>query len=333
MKRKNKDTEQKPATNPVVKATIIPEDKNVQDSKPIFRQPTFTIAPGSKGIGKTYTTKKIAEFYVTGNKQTGTLPRKVLFFDPNNEFQGIKTIPVDHAFDKSQPNWILAFSSKKFKVEARRVVPTKRDGSNMSVNELNIVLAYILENYFGGLLVVEDPAKYISDTVAMDLTGGLATIRHRNCDVICHFQWKSKALHPKLWGNINLLRLHKTTDSFKKYKSRIEGQEEILYLAEHLVKLMNAKKRLNATKEQLIHEKEIPIETFYCYVDMDSTKIRGAFTRADFEEAILKYIGQNKKDAMDDILNEIDVKGNKVYTFEEAFAVKKQELMRLYYGN
>lgn len=310
------------------------------NSKPneIYRQPTFTIVVGSKGGGKTYNTLKIAKKYVLGNPEKHIKPRKVLYFDINNEFQGIKTIPVDYVFDKSEPrkspNWILAFSDKRFKVEERRVVPIKKDGTNMTIDEINSVLEYVLKNFIGGLLIVEDPAQYISDSVDRDLTGGLATIRHRNCDVICHFQWKSKALNPKLWGNINFLRLHKTTDSFKKYKARIAGQEEILYIAEHLEKYMNEKLRLNATEEQLLKEKEIPIETFFCYIDFGSTKIRGSFNENDFEQAILRYVGANRKECLDELLGQFDPdSGKSKYTFQEAYLIRKQELMKLYYGN
>lgn len=311
-------------------------------ARPKYRQPTFTIVIAEMGMGKSYNTRKIGKRYLLGDKSTKTEPRKVIYFDINNEYKDIKTIPVDYAFDillpaeerKNYPNWILAFSDKRFPVEERRVVPIKEDGYPMTIDEVNIVLEYILKFFFGGLLVVEDPTKYIADTVDRDLSGGLASIRHRNCDVICHFQYKTKALHPKLWGVKTYVRLHRTADYFKKYKQRIAGQETILYLAECLVDYMNDNLRKNATEEDIELQFEIPIEKFFCWIDFKTNKIRGLFTKDDFQEAILAYISENRKDALDKLLLQFNPEdGKPIYTFKQAYEIRKAQLMEQYYGN
>jgi len=321
----------------------IPEVKISQ--KEAFREPSFTIVVRKKRHGKTYDTRKKAKRYIKGNIAKGIEPRKVLYLDINKEYQDVKTIPVDLAFwelltpgEKEKtpepPNWILAFSDKRFPVEERRIIPIKEDGKNMTIAEINIVLGFMLNNFMGGLLVVEDIAKYVHDSVNRDLSGGLATIRHRNCDVVCHFQWKKKALNPKLWGCVTYFRIGKTTDSFKKYKKDIVGQETILYLAENLINYMNTNLRKNATAEQLRMQKQIPIETFECSVDLDEEVIRGAFTRTDFEQAILNYVGANRKEALEELLGQFDPEtGKNKYTFNEAYEIRKNELMNTYYGN
>lgn len=311
---------------------IIPEVKNVVIPK--NRQPTFTIAVGKKGIGKTFVTKKKVKEYVKGNALTGTKPRKVIYFDVNNESKDIKTIPVDSVFDPKEINWIAVFSSPRSKVEIRRVVPIKKDGTPMTNKELNDVLAYLILHFRGGLLVVEDPARYISDSIDTDLAGGLATIRHANADVIAHYQWKSKALNPKLFGNVNYFRLHKTNDDFIDYIDRVKGVKQIFFLAETLERYMNKNLRDNATKAQLANEKQIPIETFYCVIDMDSTKIRGAFSVNDFKKAIELYISANSKKELNPLLNEINVNtGKPKYTFQEAYNIKFVQLFNEYFGN
>jgi hypothetical protein len=311
----------------------IPE---VKISKELFRQPTFTLVVGKKGIGKTFLTKNvIIPRYVKGNPAKGVKGRKVLYFDVNNEATGIKTIPVDWAFDpEHNTNWVQAFSSNNVPVEARRVVPKHSDGTPFTINELNLVLEYLLKYFVGGLLIVEDTARYVSDNPQRDLTGALATIRHANCDVIAQFQYKSKALNPRFFGFANLIRIHKTNDTFKKYKDRIEGAEEILYLAETLEKAVNAELKLNATPEQIRNQDEMPIELFYCYVDMDKTKIRGTFTKEQFDKAAKKYIMNNKKDALDELLGELNEKtGKPIHTFEQAFKIKMEQLFLEYWGN
>ncbi len=324
----------------------IPEAKYTTLTK--IRQAIFTMVFGKKGIGKTFTTKKKEKKYLSGDLNKGTTPRKVLFFDIQRERADLKSIPVDYAFGfenengivvnsktgKPIINWISIFSSNRSKIEARRILPVKNDGQPMSIEELNIVLAYVLKYFKGGLLVVEDIARYVSDSVTRDLTGSLASIRHANCDCRVIFQWKKKGLNPKLWGNVNRLELHKTTDSFKKYKSDLDGSEEMLFLAEILEKQENKKLKLNATAEQLKKVKEIPIEIFYVDVDMDFDKICGNFSPNDFCDAARKYILQNRKDALIELSSEVDAKSGKPkYTFEQQVKMKTEELFRNYYGN
>ena len=341
---RKKNIQQPPAQQP----------KNIPEApKPVvkakIRQPTLEIGVGKKGIGKTFTANKITKRYIQGNPEKGIKPRKVIFFDVNNEFEKVKTIPVDYAFGivdentgkvinpktrKPLINWILAFSSPNIPVEARRVIPVKADGNNMSIEELNMALEYIIKYFKGGLLVVEDTSRYVADSVNRDLTGGLATIRHRNCDVIAHFQWKSKALNPKLFGNINYLRIHKTNDNFKRTDERISGCWEILILAETLVAYMNKQLRENATKEQVDNEKNIPIETFYCIVDFDATKIKGAFSINDFKQSIDLFISDKRNKVLDQLMSQVDNNtGFQKYKYPEAYKIKSEELFREYYGN
>lgn len=329
--------------NSVIK---IPEAKYTKPQ--MLRQPSFTIVVGKQYIGKSFISKIKADKCLKGNTLTGTKPRKVLYFDINGEYKSVKTIPVDYAFGVPNENgivvdsktrtpiinWISIFSSPRTKVEARRVVMTKSNGSLMNIEEINIVLEYILKYFTGGLLIVEDPTYYISDTPDRDLTGTLARIRHKNCDIICHFQYKSKALNPRLWNNASFIRIHKTEDNFRDYKNRMKGERRIVYLAEILEKQENKKLLINATKEQLANIDKIPIETFYCTIHKKRTKICGDFSPNAFYSAVETYILQNKKDALFELVAEVNKKtGKSKYTFEEQLKIKADELFREYYGN
>lgn len=299
-----------------------------------YRQPKFIIAVGSKGIGKTYTTLQLIKKYILGDQIKKLLPRKVIIFDYNREFPQFKTIPVDKAFDPNAPDWVLLFSSNDYKkYEVRRILPLHKDGTNMSIDEINIVLSYVLESFWGGLFLIEDITKYVADSPNRDISGTLATIRHKNCDVIVHFQWKSKALNPKFWGCVNELRVHKTTDSFSDYADRVKGDPHLLMIAEYLENNMNEQKLQNATQEQL-EQADIPIQTFHCTVDVEHGKIKGPFTKQDFRKAAHKYIAMNKKKALAEYLEDFDPKsGEKLYTFQQAYEMKMNKIMETYYGN
>lgn len=312
----------------------------------------FEIVVGKQYIGKTYTTKKKAQSFIQGNPSKGIKGNKVIFLDLNGEYGEYKTIPVDYAFgvieDKGKNigkvvdektripliNYIALFASPQYKkIEGRRIVMNKSDGSLFTIDEINKVLEYVLNYFTIGLLVAEDPTYYISDTPDRDITGTLARIRHRGLHVIVQYQYKSKALTPRLWNNATIIRIHKTEDNFSDYKDRLKGEREILYLAEILEKQENKKLLKNATPEQLIHVDEMPIETFYVIIHKRRTKICGAFSPNDFYQACETYILQYKKTALFEIAAEVNDEGKLKYNFKEQLKIRKEELFASYYGN
>lgn len=294
------------------------------------RQPYFVVAVGRKGVGKTYTTKKIIKEYAIKQK------RKVLILDINNEkeYSKIKTIPINYVFNKNEKDYIKIFSSKNYKVDIRRIIPYHPyDNRNLTTDEVNLVLSHILKTFYGGILVIEDIAKYVSDNMKTDIIGSLATIRHRNCDVITHFQWKKKIFNPKLYGNIDYIRVHKTNDNFSDYLSQIKGEKELFLLTDILVnyknKLLKEKYLINNDIKKFTNK---PIETYYCYIDLGRGKIFGKYSKSDISNVVDIYISNNYKKIIKPMLEIIDIKTNKKkYTPEKAINEVKNNLINEYF--
>ena len=82
--------------------------------------------------------------YVKGSG--GLKPRRALIIDVNDEFQEVKGLALTH---------VKVFSHHP-KIEVRRIRPFNPDGSKMSLNEITDALKIVLDNYKGGLLLIED---------------------------------------------------------------------------------------------------------------------------------------------------------------------------------
>ncbi len=258
---------------------------------------------GRKSVGKTYQTLCLISNYVkTTIKKQG---RKVLIFDVNNEFGNIKQ-------DHNNPDFpnigliklgqVPAFS-KITKPVARRVSIFKDDGQRMSLNEMAQALGYILEHYRNGLLLIEDISKYITDSMPGDLIGSICTQRHVSVDVIIHVQTVGKLFNPKLWGNCNVLRLHRTDDTVERHKDKISGNMEHLLVMEKLIEL---KYRAGETR-------------FCCYLNKDTGKIRGRFTLQDFQKAIEAYLSANYTRILKPLLDK-----RHIYTGERLYKNQKE---------
>ena len=130
------------------------------------------VAVGKKGIGKTYQTTQMMKEYVRGGN--GIKPRRVLILDVNDEFEEFRAMRIKD---------IEVFSIHP-KIEIRRIRPFKDDGTRMTLRDIADTLYIILEKYRGGLLLIEDINKYISDHLPNDLVGAICTNRHTNTDII-----------------------------------------------------------------------------------------------------------------------------------------------------
>ena len=143
-----------------------------------MREPKLGVAVGKKGVGKTYTTDKVIQSYVQGNPSKGVKPRRALILDVNDEFEHIKALRVKD---------VMKFSVHPT-VEARRIRPFMEDGQKMTIREIQETLFEILRHYRGGLLLIEDINRYISDQLPNDVVGAICTNRHSDTDIILHFQ-------------------------------------------------------------------------------------------------------------------------------------------------
>lgn len=274
-----------------------------------LREPKLTTVAGARGIGKTYTTKKIMEAYVSGNPYKRIKARRVLIFDVNNEFP-YRTLPLSH---------IRAFSYHP-SIEIRRILPIKPSGAKMGLDEMATALSHITDNFSNGLLLIEDLTKYVGDSYNRDIIGNLVTIRHINSDCIIHYQLKQKLSHPKILPNTNYIRVHYTSDSFENHKKNFIGHLEVLKISEVLVTYKNS----------FLPKDE---RRFFCYVSIEYHEITGDFTKEEFSEAICNYIDDNYKDVLYPLLQNRDRFGKLKFNYETAYQHAKQEMVLKYYGN
>lgn len=268
------------------------------------REPKLGVAVGRKGCGKTYQTTKMIQQYITGNPAKGVAPRRALILDVNDEFEHIKGLKVAD---------VMRFSSHPT-IEARRIRPFHDDGKRMTITEIQEVLFKVLNDYRGGLLLIEDVNRYISDYLPNDLVGAICTNRHTDTDIILHFQSVGR-VSPKIWQNLNWIRFHKNTDSVDKHRTKFEDKYEMLKLVENYVN--NEYHTYNNQR-------------YFCYVDIEDEKIKGV-DRKKFETIVEQYLSDNYKKIISPMLQRRDLgKGVKVHTPESAVKEQKSRIMAYY---
>jgi hypothetical protein len=269
-----------------------------------MREPQLGVAVGKKGVGKTFTTTKTIESYIRGNLAAGIKPRKVLILDVNDEFTQIKAIAIED---------VPKFSVNNF-VEARRIRPFKKDGKKMSLDEITHTLSIILETFRGGLLLVEDINRYISDSMPNDLIGAICTNRHANMDIILHYQSIGR-ITPKVWQNLNWIRFHQNTESVQKHGKKFPDKEGIMSMAEFIVneKVKQGDKR------------------YFLFVDVDTMKIKGPNISQDLKaEAVINFLTMRSNYSQyvkQRVTRDKLTSDKKPKTEKEVFDIVKKELM------
>jgi hypothetical protein len=268
------------------------------------REPKLGVAVGRKGCGKTYTTTKMIKQYILGNPAKGVPPRRALILDVNDEFEEFKALKQSD---------IIRFSMHP-KIEARRIRPYHDNGVRMTLREIQEVLFKILNDYRGGLLLIEDINKYVSDYLPNDLVGAICTNRHTDTDIILHFQSVGR-VSPKIWQNLNWIRFHKNTDSVDKHRTKFEDKYEMLKLVE------------NYTNNEYHNYDN---QRYFCYVDIDDEKIKNV-DRKKFQFIVEQYISENYKKLITPMLQKRDLgKGTKVHTPESAVRHHKDRIIKYY---
>lgn len=232
-----------------------------------MREPKLGMAVGKKGIGKTYQTKMVLNSYVYGNPEKGVKPRKVLILDVNDEFTQYRAISMKD---------LVKFSVMPF-AEIRRVRPFNEEtGIRLTLKEVSDCLWEILHYFRGGMLLIEDINKYVSDFLPNDLVGAICSNRHTDLDIIMHFQSIGR-ITTKIWQNANWLRFHKNSDSVERHKNKFPDKYELFSIAENIVnsQYFNGNPR------------------YFLYVDLDEEKIRGKITPAIINSAVDEYLSKN----------------------------------------
>lgn len=268
-----------------------------------MREPKLGVAVGKKGVGKTYITTKMINSYVRGNPRKGVKARRALVLDVNDEFVDYKALRLRD---------VKKFSAHP-KIEARRIRPFNDDGVRMTLKEIQDALFTILNDYRGGLLLIEDINRYISDHLPNDLIGAICTNRHTDTDIIMHFQSIGRVTS-KIWQNINWLRFHKNTDSVDRHIKKFEDKFEYLKIAEILInnQYYNGNKR------------------FFLFVDVDNEKIQGDFNKKLLDDAINEYIEKYYRKIIAPLLKQKDLNGKNKFTQKTAVQHVKNRIITNY---
>lgn len=272
-----------------------------------MREPLLMCAIGKKGVGKSYAHMLLMNGYVVGDPYTGVKGRKVLIMDVNDEY-GVYNVPVLSLND------VAVYSVHPY-IEMRRIRPFHPDGRRMTLDEWANALFYVLNRYQNGMLLIEDPSKFIGDHLPHDLVGAIATNRHAGLDIILSYQSIGR-INTKVWGNMNLLRFHRNVESVERHRNKFPDKYEILRIAEIMVN--NEYHRGNIR--------------FYTYVDLDELKINGEISEELVNESLDQYISEKSSELIKPYLAQKNSK-NKKNTVQEATVLVKERLKSYYFTN
>jgi hypothetical protein len=143
-----------------------------------------------------------------------------------------------------------------------------------------------------------------------DLVGAICTNRHIGVDIIMHYQSIGR-ITSKVWQNLNIIRMHKITDSVKKHKHKFEDKYEYISIAEIMIN----------------QEYEKGNKHFFLYVDVDDEKLYGSFNDAQFENAVNIFVQNNYSNYITPMLNARNEQGKKVHTAQSAITEYKKRLL------
>jgi hypothetical protein len=274
-----------------------------------MREPKLGIAVGKKGVGKSYATFQMMKSYINGNPAKGVKPRRVLIVDVNDEYGDapyyVKAIALKD---------VLRFSVHP-KIEIRRIRPFKDDGTRMTLREISEVLFYCLQTFRGGLLLIEDLNRYISDHLPKDLEGAICTNRHTDTDIMIHLQSIGR-ITSKFWQNINFLRFHKNIDSVERHQNKFPDKFELLTIVESYVDseyLENDNKRV------------------FVYVDTEEMKVSGKLKPKLVDEAIEFYVNLNERKLIKPFLSMKDKSGKPLHDVGSARKAIIEKLKKNYF--
>jgi hypothetical protein len=271
------------------------------------REVVLMAACGKKAVGKSYAHMVLMNQYVQGDPYRGVKGRRCLIMDVNDEYgYGTYNVPAISLADVS------LFSAHPI-VEIRRIRPFHPNGSRMTLDEWTQALFYVLQVYTNGLLLIEDLNKFITDHIPGDLVGAICTNRHVGLDILLSYQSLGR-INTKIWGNLNVLRFHKNTESVERHRNKFPDKYEFMRIAEIMVnnEYNNGNKR------------------FYVYVDMDEEKIRGNYSDEIVKNAINQYVYENYNEIIKPYLLQKDNSNKKKYTEQTAFKEVCQKLLLHY---
>lgn len=244
-------------------------NKAASETKKI-REAVVLVAIGEKGVGKTHETMRfVNEEY---SKSTPTKRgRKFLIYDTNGEFEHVDPISV---YDIPKFN-------QQMVIETRRVLARDPDTfAHLGVDGKVELLEKMLheKNTPRGMgLLLEDINSYATGATSKRMIDVLTTNRHKELDLFTHFQ-TFRAVPPRFWGNVNILRLHATGDDVSQVKLKVRNFR-LTYLANILV-----------------NEKALEDRRFFVFVDYDKNIISGKFSYQDIWEACFVLMNSSSQE-------------------------------------
>ena len=276
------------------------------------RETKLIVVAGRKRIGKSNETLRMLIYeYISG-----AYPRKVLIFDPNNEYgsyelfangtKSIVRVPVlGH-------NDILKFNKQKM-VEIRRIVPINAYGHPLAPEEQDTLIVKMMTEFRGGCLWIEDLNTVFGDSLPKKVSGFFSNNAHRDCDIVMQMQSIGRVL-PKMWQNTQLVRFHAQLDSVDQSKEKLKEDYEIFKIAQLMVDF-----QYNTGNKR-----------FFVWIDKEDKKIRGAYSRKMFDKAIMEYLEENASLVKKEINRTDYITGKKKYEPTQALNVVKARLYKEY---
>lgn len=264
------------------------------------REAAIVLAIGEKGVGKTFTTMNyFTKFYIkTVNGKRG---RKVLIFDTNNEFQDIDPIRFED---------VKLFQQQQV-IEIRRILAgyDPKTFKPLGIDGKETLLEALLEIQTPRdmALLLEDLNSYIIGATSKRIIDVLTTNRHKSLDIFIHLQ-TFRAVPPRIWGNINIMRLHKTGDDVDQIKGKVRNFP--------LTKVAN----------MLVQTKTKTDKRFFVYINYDEVKITGNFELEELVECCRSYLLVNQKRV---ITGEAMVRHGRRYTDEQFNEILNSEAREL----
>jgi hypothetical protein len=262
------------------------------------RQPMLMLVCGETGIGKTRRTLLEGFEYLNDNPETGKAGLKIIAFDVNgDDFPMFKSVRLDsiHLLKR---------------VQARRVLPINSDGTPMTIEDKRAVVEQIIKQFKNGLIMLEDPDKYMNGAKGQSVVGLLTTNRHRGLDIMLSHQSVAK-ISTTEWQNCTWLRLHHQVDDISRYRNRIPNYF-IVRIASFIVNEQYSQATIALRRGEIGEEDYKYYRSFFVYVDMRKLLIRGC-TKGAFIRACKKYIDTEESRAVKNMLQERDAKDRKIY--------------------
>lgn len=268
------------------------------------------VATGCQEIGKSYLSLKQAIYnaYVAQHKQ------KTLLFDKSGEYAAYEIDGHTHRIPAINSDGIIPFGQQP-RADVKRIAPFLPNGLPMDPDATEKLLLKVLIEFRGGTILIEDLSDILGDNLKDEVIGKLCTVRHRNCDLIIHFQSIGR-FSKVLRQNAKIIRYHYQLDSILDCKETLKSEYELFSIVEKLVN-----KQFHAGNKY-----------FHVFVYRMVKRVQGKFSEKMFADACRDYIYEHPSSTS---LYEKrrGPNGKKLYTYDEAVRLKTKDLFDKFYGN